>query len=671
MVIVNHYPSSCGVLGVIRASGNAERVKGDHVVTGISAVRYRGIGLGAGYAAISLNGHGNYRIGLFAVREHYEDVDSLLRDGLGEAGVRVINSTVKAKVGGVVDVEYEVNGTGDGLGDLINNINDRLWEMGGVGRVYYWGRHVTVFKGVGHPEEVAKVYGVNSLEADAWVAHTRFPTNSPGYLPYWSHPFAINDIAVVHNGELSSYGVNAVHLGLTMGVRGFVGTDSEIAAYILNYLVKVNGLDIEDAVKIMVNPSLRGITDPLLVRLLNEYRWARLDGPFTLVMTMHHNGDVYLIALADRFKLRPIVIGYDGQYYYAASEEAEIRAISPEARVWTLAPGGYFIASIKRGVVSWGRPVEQVEVFFPQRLFPRPINGDVVDAGGLGYREVNEEILRRVMRGDKVVRVVNVNGQRFIGVNLPRYGVRGVRVEIYGTPGNSLANLNNGVEFVVYGNVQDDVADTMHDGKVVVHGDARDVLGQAFQGGRIFVRGNAGNRVGVQMREYSNRRPYMVIGGRVDDYLGEYMAGGVIMVLGIDAYKLGKSVELTGSYIGSGMVGGRIYIRGRVDYSKVGLAPSSHEVKALVEALREEGYPEDTFNEWLSRVLQVSHVPRPTMDYRELTEDEVRELKPILLDYARELGIDEQVIDDLIGERYTVIKPGVRGIPTPVNYGFE
>ncbi|MFP3258332.1 MAG: glutamate synthase, partial [Caldivirga sp.] len=576
MVIVNHYPSSCGVLGIIRANGNADRVKGDYVVTGISAVKYRGIGLGAGYAAISLNGHGNYRIGLFAVREHYEDVDSLLRDSLSEAGVRVINSTVKAKVGGVVDVEYEVNGAGDGLGDLINSINDRLWEMGGVGRVYYWGRHVTVFKGVGHPEEVAKVYGVNSLEADAWVAHTRFPTNSPGYLPYWSHPFAINDIAVVHNGELSSYGVNAAHLSLTMGVRGFVGTDSEIAAYILNYLVKVNGLNIETAVKIMVNPSLRGTTDPLLMRLLNEYRWARLDGPFTLVMTMYHDGDVYLIALADRFKLRPIVIGYDGQYYYAASEEVEIRAISPEARVWTLAPGGYFIASVRRGVVSWGRPVEQVEVFFPQRRFPRPVDGDAIDARGLGYREVNEEILRRIMKGDRVVRVVNVNGQRFIGVNLPRYGIRGVRVEIYGTPGNSLANLNNGVEFVVYGNVQDDVADTMHDGKVVVHGDARDVLGQAFQGGRIFVRGNAGNRVGVQMREYSNRRPYLVIGGRVDDYLGEYMAGGVIMVLGIDAYKLGKSVELTGNYIGSGMVGGRIYIRGRVDYSKVGLAPSSH-----------------------------------------------------------------------------------------------
>ncbi|WP_291999665.1 glutamate synthase [Caldivirga sp.] len=670
MVIINHYPSSCGILGIIRA-GNAPSIRGSDVVEAISTVKYRGVGLGAGYAAVRINGHGKYRVGLFAVNEYYNDVENLITEHLGISGAKVTNIRVKGKVGKVIDAEYELEGVDGNVDDLINIINDRLWELGGIGRVYYWGRHITVFKGIGHPDEVAKVYGVNNYEADAWIAHTRFPTNSPGHLPYWSHPFALNDTAIVHNGELSSYGVNAVHLGTTMGVRGLVGTDSEAVAYIFNYLVKVIGLDIETAVKVLVNPSLRGITDPWLIRLLNEYRWARLDGPFTIIMLMHHADDVYLIALADRFKLRPVVVGYDGQYYYAASEEAEIRAISPNARVWTLAPGGYLIVSLKRGVVSWGRPKEQLDVFFPTRSFPRQSDGDAINAKGLDYREINEEILRRIMNGSRLVKVINVNGQRFIGVNLPRYKLKDVRVEIYGTPGNALANLNNGVEFVVYGNAQDDVADTMHDGKVIIHGDARDVLGQTLQGGKIFVRGNAGNRVGVQMREYSSKRPYLIIGGRVDDYLGEYMAGGVIMVLGIDAYRAGKEAELTGNYVGSGMVGGRIYVRGKVDYSKVGLAPSKHEIRVLTEALREEGYPEDTLNEWLNRVLQVSHVPRPMADYRELTEDEVRELKPVLMDYARELKIDENLIDDLIGEKYTIIKPGIKGILTQGYKGFE
>ncbi len=62
------------------------------------------------------------------------------------------------------------------------------------------------------------------------------------------------------------------------------------------------------------------------------------------------------------------------------------------------------------------------------------------------------------------------------------------------------------------------------------------------------------------MREYRDRRPYLIIGGRVDDYLGEYMAGGVIMVLGLDS--LNKcNIQLVGNHVGSGMVGGRIYIR--------------------------------------------------------------------------------------------------------------
>jgi glutamate synthase domain-containing protein 3 len=46
------------------------------------------------------------------------------------------------------------------------------------------------------------------------------------------------------------------------------------------------------------------------------------------------------------------------------------------------------------------------------------------------------------------------------------------------------------------------------------------------------------------------------------------MAGGVIVVL--NAKNLSEPV---GSYVGSGMVGGRIYIRGRVSPSKIGLQP--------------------------------------------------------------------------------------------------
>ena len=649
MAIVNKYIDSCGLLGILRRPGS-DPIPGEVAIEAMEPAKPRGAGLGAGFATFNVK-EGPLNIGVFAREDRFNDVVNTVEESLIDEGFSIVGRNIRARHKGIVDVEYTVDGDGR-LTEVAHEVNRALWMDGRAGRIYYWGRHIRVFKGVGQPDDIAKLYGLSKVEADLWIAHTRFPTNSPGYLPYWSHPFSLGDLAVAHNGELSSYGIHALHMSLTLGVSGLVGTDSEAVAYLLHYMINVYGLSIEDAVKILVNPPTKSINDPYLAELLRRFRWARLDGPFTIVVGLWHNNDLYMVAVADRFKLRPVVVGYDEDNYYVASEEAQIRAVSPNARVWTLKPGGYFIVSAKRGIIAWGRPLEEVEVFFPRRSFPRYIGPNVIDAGGLGYREVNEQILRMVKEGHRVVRVVNVNGQRFIGVNLPRHGVRGVRIEIYGTPGNSLANLNEGVEFVVYGNAQDDVADTMHGGKVVIHGDARDVLGQTLQGGYIFVRGSAGNRVGIQMREYVDKRPYMVIGGRVDDYLGEYMAGGVIMVLGIDA--LGKPLELTGRYVGSGMVGGRIYIRGRVDESKIGLAPSDVEVKALKEAI-EEGRE---YVKALEKAYKLMRFNKPNVEYRELTEDEVKELKPVLTEYAGYFNLGQGFVDDYLGLKYTVVTRG-------------
>ncbi len=650
MSIVTKYFDGCGVLGILRRNNSKDKIPGDIPIIAMEPAKPRGAGLGSGFAVFNTEG-GALRLGVFSRYESTKYVADLLRDYLHDNGFSIVSSRVRAETKGIVDIEYIVEGDGN-IDNIIHEFNRVLWKGGMLGRVYYWGRHVEVFKGVGYPEDIAEVYDISKVSGDLWIAHTRFPTNSPGYLPYWSHPFSVNDIAVVHNGELSSYGLHVSHLSSALGIDGLVGTDSEIVSYIMNYLVNSVGLSVEDAVKVLIGDDL-GLTvlNADLRGLMRKLRWAVLDGPFTIVMGIWTNNDLYMVALADRFKLRPVVVGMDESNYYVASEEAQIRAVSPNARVWTLEPGGYFIVSLRRGIISWGRVLDQVEVFFPNRLFPRYSGSDAIDATGLSYREINEEILRRFLRGDRVVRVINVNGQRYIGVNLPRYGLRDVTVEIYGTPGNSLANLNNGVNFVVYGNAQDDVADTMHGGSVIIHGDARDVVGQALQGGYIFIRGNAGNRVGIQMREYVNKRPYLVVGGRVDDYLGEYMAGGVIMVLGIDAYLQGKDVELVGKYVGSGMVSGKIYIRGRVDQSKIGLSPLVGDVKALMKTA------ENVYSELIIKVMsKFSGGTKPRVEYRELYEDEIRELNPILNRYANYLNIDYSIIEELLGLKYTVIQ---------------
>ena len=58
------------------------------------------------------------------------------------------------------------------------------------------------------------------------------------------------------------------------------------------------------------------------------------------------------------------------------------------------------------------------------------------------------------------------------------------------------------------------------------------------------------------MKEYKDKKPVIVIGGEVGSFLGEYLAGGIIVVLGAGS----KDIPV-GNFTGTGMHGGAIYIR--------------------------------------------------------------------------------------------------------------
>jgi hypothetical protein len=549
--------------------------------------------------------------------------------------------------------------------------------------IYSWGRHVDVFKGVGYPSDVYQAYEIERRlkGADLWVSHTRQPTNSPGRLPIWSHPFSSGEWVVVHNGDISSFGANMSFLE-SAGFRSFVGTDSEVIAFLLDHLTSTERLSIEEACRILVNPFEEDGTDGSFQGMTVRFRGARLDGPFTVVAGYSDGEDVYLAILADRFKFRPVVVGEDENYVYAASEEAQIRAVSPNARVWTLEPGNFMLASSSRGVVMAGR--RRVDIFVaPQAsiAYAKPV-GKVIDASELGYQQINRILRECVQNGIREVSLLNVRGQRYIGV-----GVDGqLYVRIYGTPGNCLANLNESIDFEVFGSVQDDVGDVMHGGSVVVHGDARDVLGQALQGGTVLVKGNAGNRCGIQMREYSEKRPYLIVGGRVDDYLGEYMAGGVIAVLGL-GYE-GTDVPVTGRFVGTGMVGGRIYIRGLVPRSHIGYLPPRRDVLQYLRGLHLDGELDDATFARLSSCAHLDpetlsrHLPpdllrrvmklfehkyfrRLLVEERHLTDQEVRELGPVLRLFGKKFSMEREVERALDGV-FTVIRPTEAKAQRPV-----
>jgi len=232
-----------------------------------------------------------------------------------------------------------------------------------------------------------------------------------------------------------------------------------------------------------------------------------------------------------------------------------------------------------------------------------------IDAKDVYYRQLNEAIRAAFEDGATTVVLENVNGQRYIGT-----GISGKdrRIVIQGTPGNDLATFMDGPTIEVMGNAQDGVGNTMNAGTVVIHGDAGDVLGYGMRGGKVFIKGDVGYRVGIHMKAYESLVPIMVCGGKARDFFGEYMAGGLLILLGM--FTQFPEQPLVGGFLGTGMHGGAIFVRGQVEEWQTG-----KEVGVF-----------------------------------EADDEDMGRLKPILAEYCDALGLS---LDDVLAEPFTKLVP--------------
>ena len=209
-----------------------------------------------------------------------------------------------------------------------------------------------------------------------------------------------------------------------------------------------------------------------------------------------------------------------------------------------------------------------------------------IDAKGIHYKIINEKIRLAVKRGEREIILDNINGQRYIGC-----GLKGkVNITINGLPGKDLAAFMDGPRIIVNSNSQDAISNTMNAGKVEIFGDAGDVLGYSMRGGKLYIKGDVGYRVGIHMKSYQDQFPVIIVGGRAEDFFGEYMAGGILILLGLNNER--KSSPIVGRYVGTGMHGGIIYLRGRVkDYQlgkEVGIEQLDEEdIEKLKKYLKE------------------------------------------------------------------------------------
>src|SRR6266566_1848120 len=266
----------------------------------------------------------------------------------------------------------------------------------------------------------------------------------------------------------------------------------------------------------------------------------------------------------------------------------------------------------------------------------------VFDARGYpseGNESLTRTIVKQYRRGFRRFIVANTCGQRFIGCGLGPAS-DGVRIDVYGSPGDYVASGIDGAELIVHGTAQDQLAQIMKGGKLVVYGDVGQTFMYAAKGGQAFIMGNAAGRPLIN----AVGRPHIIINGTCLDYLAEsFMAGdplnggGFVIVNGIRFDDDGTIRELDTPYPGGNLFslasGGAIYIRDpwqqvTSDQLNGGVFASlTVQDWALVRPYLEEN--ESIFGIPLSRLLTVDGSTRPPAQvYRKIQPAEHKALMP-------------------------------------------
>ena len=360
---------ACSLFGMMDTSG--KRFSGDGVVRAIANMHVRGNGLGGGFAVYGLYPEYADYYAFHIMYLSYEgqaQVEAFLKQRFRvihaeEVPTKPIPTIVNPPMVWRYFLEAKLEETkgqspDDYVVDRVMEINTKIKET----FVFSSGKNMAVFKGLGYPEEIAEYFCLDQYEGYLWTAHGRFPTNTPGW---WggAHPFNILDWTVVHNGEISSYGINRRYLE-QFGYHCTMQTDTEVVAYAVDLLMRKHGLPIEIVAKIMAPPFWEQIErmpskEQNLCRTLRQvYGSLLLNGPFTVIIA--HQGN--MIGLTDRIRLRPLTVGVKGSVLYLSSEESAIRLICPDLdRAWIPMGGEPIVGTLQR-------PLEPQKVSAAERV---------------------------------------------------------------------------------------------------------------------------------------------------------------------------------------------------------------------------------------------------------------------------------------------------------------
>ena len=353
-------PSGCAIAAVISKEG--KKMTGEMITEAMKPMHDRSNGLGGGFAGYGIYPEYKdfYALHLFFdSRDTRKECEAFLKEYFEIVRSEIIPTR---KIPQITDEpiiwRYFVAPLKSMLANLqldekefvarfVMKINT---EMNGA-YVFSSGKNMGTFKAVGFPEDVGRFYRLEEYEGYSWTAHGRYPTNTPGW---WggAHPFTLLDYSIVHNGEISSYDANRRFIEM-FGYKCTLQTDTEVITYIMDYLIRVQGLTLSEAASVIAAPfwsTIESEKDPekkeKLAYLRTVFPSLLVTGPFSIVLGFTGG----LMALNDRLKLRSMVVGEKDDKVYIASEEAAIRTMEPDAEnIWAPAGGEPVIVKVKEG----------------------------------------------------------------------------------------------------------------------------------------------------------------------------------------------------------------------------------------------------------------------------------------------------------------------------------
>jgi len=352
-------PSGCAIAAVISREGN--KMTGEDIIRSMVPMHDRSNGLGGGFAAYGIYPEYREQYALhvfFDGKASKAECEAYFKDKFEVVKAEVIPTrTIPAITDEPLIWRYFVSPLQSVLRSM--QLDEKEYVVRAVtyvntyisgAYVFSSGKNMGAFKAVGFPEDVGHFYRLEEYEAYSWTAHGRYPTNTPGW---WggAHPFGLLDYTVVHNGEISSYDANRRFIEM-FGYKCNLQTDTEVITYIADYLLRRQGLSLEETASVIAAPFWSTIDrkpaeqKDKLTYLRTVFPSLLVTGPFSIILGF--NGG--LMALNDRLKLRSMVVGEYRDKVYIASEEAAIRAIAPDAgNIWAPMGGEPVVVKVKEG----------------------------------------------------------------------------------------------------------------------------------------------------------------------------------------------------------------------------------------------------------------------------------------------------------------------------------